>query len=257
VLYGEAASVAEDVIALFSQDLDHLQKFAVNFNNLAVQKFARGRKREAIYLMKQAVAFRENAARLAPTQPPMSLVRNYVNLARMLANSPAAMDGDTARAVAVIEKALAVQPTDQESLSLIAWALLTTENKSVRDPVKALELAKKAMDKEPQPSNVVNTLGVALYRTGNWNEAIKVLERSIERNKVDNKCQNAWNWYFLAMAHWQLGEREKAQVYYKQAVDWMEKKRPRDVELRRFRAEAAEVMGIKLETMDPQPPPDK
>jgi predicted enzyme related to lactoylglutathione lyase len=51
----------------------------------------------------------------------------------------------------------------------------------------------------------------------------------------------------MAMAHWQLDHKEQAQKYYQQAVQWMEQDQSRmqDDELRRFRAEAEEVMGIK------------
>ena len=41
-----------------------------------------------------------------------------------------------------------------------------------------------------------------------------------------------------------LGEKEEARQSYDQAVEWMEKNRPEDEELLRFRAEAAELLGI-------------
>jgi hypothetical protein len=47
------------------------------------------------------------------------------------------------------------------------------------------------------------------------------------------------------MAHWQFRERETARKWYDQAVRWMEKNQPKNKELRGFRAEAAELMGIK------------
>ena len=46
------------------------------------------------------------------------------------------------------------------------------------------------------------------------------------------------------MAHWQLGEKDEARQWYDQAVEWMEQKQPDNDELRRFRAEAAELLGI-------------
>ena len=55
---------------------------------------------------------------------------------------------------------------------------------------------------------------------------------------------NSWQWFFLAMAHWQLGEKDEARQWYDQAVEWMEQKQPDNDELRRFRAEAAELLGI-------------
>ena len=41
--------------------------------------------------------------------------------------------------------------------------------------------------------------------------------------------------------------REEARKWYRQAVAWTEKHRPRDEELRRFRGEAADLLGVKAE----------
>jgi hypothetical protein len=46
------------------------------------------------------------------------------------------------------------------------------------------------------------------------------------------------------MAHWQLGGKSEARKWYDQGVQWMEKHKPHDDELRRFRAEAAQLLGI-------------
>ena len=47
------------------------------------------------------------------------------------------------------------------------------------------------------------------------------------------------------MAHWQLGEKHKARKWYDRAVAWMDKNQPKDEELRRFRAEAAQLMNFE------------
>ena len=52
-------------------------------------------------------------------------------------------------------------------------------------------------------------------------------------------------WFLLAMAHWQLGDKADAHRWYDKAVARMEKDQPRSEELRRFRAEAAELMKIE------------
>jgi hypothetical protein len=53
------------------------------------------------------------------------------------------------------------------------------------------------------------------------------------------------NAFFLAMAHWQLGHKTEARQWYDRAVQWMEKNKPKDDELRRFRAEAAKLFQAK------------
>ena len=52
-------------------------------------------------------------------------------------------------------------------------------------------------------------------------------------------------WFFLAMARWQLGEKDLARRAYDRAVQWMEKYHPKNEGLHRLRAEAAEVLGIE------------
>jgi hypothetical protein len=45
------------------------------------------------------------------------------------------------------------------------------------------------------------------------------------------------------MAHRRLGEGEKAQSWFHRAAEWMDKHQPHNDELKRFRAEAKEVLA--------------
>lgn len=51
--------------------------------------------------------------------------------------------------------------------------------------------------------------------------------------------------FFLAMSNWQLGNMVEARKCYDQAVGWIEKNKPQDEELLRFRTEAAELLKIE------------
>ena len=93
-----------------------------------------------------------------------------------------------------------------------------------------------------------NTLGVAHYRASEWNAAIEALNKSEEL--WAGKCFS-FNGFFLAMAHWQLDHADDARDWYHRAVDWMEKERPDNEELQRFRAESAELLGVP--TVAPKP----
>ncbi len=46
------------------------------------------------------------------------------------------------------------------------------------------------------------------------------------------------------MACWRIGERDEVRQWYDQAIGWMDKNNPGDLEMRRFRAEAETLMGI-------------
>ena len=55
---------------------------------------------------------------------------------------------------------------------------------------------------------------------------------------------DAFDWFFVAMAKHKLGQKD-ARKWYDKAVAWMAKNRPDDQELKRFRAEAKDVLGIE------------
>jgi dipeptidyl aminopeptidase/acylaminoacyl peptidase len=130
--------------------------------------------------------------------------------------------------------------TEQNDL---AWSLATNADEKERDPHRAVELAREAVKWGPKEGTFWNTLGVTQYRAGDWKAAIEALKRSMElRNGGDS-----FDWFFLAMAHWQLGEKERARQRFDQAVQWMEKNQPQNEELRRFRAEAEQLLGTKGE----------
>ena len=60
------------------------------------------------------------------------------------------------------------------------------------------------------------------------------------------KGGNGFDRVFLAMAHWRLGDRDEARKWYDRAVGWMARKKPKEEEIRRFRAEAAALLGVEL-----------
>jgi serine/threonine protein kinase len=126
----------------------------------------------------------------------------------------------------------------------LAWLLATWPDLKFRDPGRALALASKAVELEPEKGEFWNTLGLAHYRAGQWRQSKDALEKSM---KLFGGKSESFNTFFLAMAHWQLGEQEESRQWYRQAVAWMEKNQRGDHDLRRFRAEAAELLGVREE----------
>jgi uncharacterized protein HemY len=110
----------------------------------------------------------------------------------------------------------------------------------LRDAPGGLEAARKAIGVAPQSSLAWQVLGWAHYRAEDWKASIEALEKSCALDQGGDSFQ----WFFLAMAHWRLGERDKAREFYDQAVQWTDKNKPTDETLRRFRAEAAELLGL-------------
>ena len=82
---------------------------------------------------------------------------------------------------------------------------------------------------------------MAHYRPGDWKAAIEALNKSRQLRQGGD----AFDFFFLAMAQWHLGEKAKARRWFDQAVQWMDKNAPQNEELRRFRAEAGQLLERK------------
>ena len=59
------------------------------------------------------------------------------------------------------------------------------------------------------------------------------------------KGGDPWQWFGLALAHWQLGDKEEALKWYHQSAEWMEKNAPGDEFLLQCRAEAEQTLKIE------------
>ncbi len=121
------------------------------------------------------------------------------------------------------------------------WSLVTRPDVESRDSRTAFEICRAAVERLPQIGSTWRALGVVQYRKGDWKGAIENLTKSMQLRKGGNSKE----WFFLAMAHWQLIDKPQARSWYDKAVPWMEKNEPDNEELIRFRAEAADLLGLK------------
>jgi Tfp pilus assembly protein PilF len=69
------------------------------------------------------------------------------------------------------EKAYSLEPVNPEIMNNFAWLLLTSENLSLRDPFKALTLARAAATLQPK-GHVLDTLATAYWANGLVDEAV-------------------------------------------------------------------------------------
>jgi serine/threonine protein kinase len=121
-----------------------------------------------------------------------------------------------------------------------AWFLAAPTNPKDRDGKRIVELAKNAVELAPESGICWNTLGIAYYRAGDWKDAVASLEKAMELRKDGDGT----DWFFLAMAHAQQQNKDEARKWYDRATAWMDNQ-PDNEELRRFRDEAATLLGVK------------
>jgi tetratricopeptide (TPR) repeat protein len=205
---------------------------------------ALGRPAEAEQTFRQAVALREKVRADYPSAPQYRdwLIISYADLALLLAAT-----GRAPAAEEVCRKLEPLEPESSRACRALAWLLAACPEPRFRDPPRAVALAAKAVARVPSDGASWRVLGVARYRAGDGRGALAALEKSIQlfADRPEPARRGGLDAIFLAMAHWQLGEREEARRWYDRAVGWTEQHRPRDEELRRFRAEAAALLGVQ------------
>ncbi len=142
--------------------------------------------------------------------------------------------GKLDEAIAENRVALRLKPDYPRAKNTLAWYTVKKRDLAAEERAESLERAREAVALSPE-GNYVNTLALAEYRSGHWDESIAAAERSIALyqgletfdwfaasplsiaglNRLD-----ASNWFFLAMAHWRRGETDRARKYFRKAAAW-------------------------------------
>jgi serine/threonine protein kinase/tetratricopeptide (TPR) repeat protein len=120
-----------------------------------------------------------------------------------------------------------------------AWQLATAAVPELRDAVKALAHARKAVELGPMHEYHWDTLGVALYRNEEWKEAVGALEWSMTLGDT----AIIERFFFLAMAHWQLGDKKQARTWYDRGAQAI-RNATLNATQRLAQVEAATLLGI-------------
>jgi tetratricopeptide (TPR) repeat protein len=95
--------------------------------------------------------------------------------------------GREKEALAAYEQALQAAPMQAETANNLAWLLLTAQDRSLRDPARALQLAEAAVSREAK-GHILDTLAVALWAQGRIEEAVRA-ERRAARLDPENRRQ--------------------------------------------------------------------
>jgi tetratricopeptide (TPR) repeat protein len=103
----------------------------------------------------------------------------------------------------------------------------------------ALRQAEEACRLAPDDGNILNTLGVAQYRVGQYQQAVETLTHSDRLNAVRRQGSIPSDLAFLAMGHYRLGQTQKALDYLSRLRETMKKSQwAKDEEEQAFLREA-------------------
>jgi tetratricopeptide (TPR) repeat protein len=203
---------------------------------------AQGQFEEARELQEEALRLR---TRVLNPEHPETLISMHL-LARVLAHQGRLEDATRLYEQTMVLGRRVLGPghsTTVGSATALAWLLATADDPKFRDPARALKLAEEAVQQDRNDWENWAALGVAKYRGGQWAEAAAALEKAEALAPENVTAANA---FFLAMARWQLGEKETARHWYGTATERIAKMKWHPPDLPRFRAEAAKLLDIPL-----------
>jgi tetratricopeptide (TPR) repeat protein len=107
------------------------------------------------------------------------------------------------------EKLLAINPENVPALNNLAY--LYTER--LNDLDKAYDLARKAHDLQPQDAAAGDTLGWTLYKRGDYQQALPILQESAEKAPDTAEIQ-----FHLGMTAYMMGQTDLARVALRKAA---------------------------------------
>src|SRR5438132_3846312 len=100
--------------------------------------------------------------------------------------------GSVKEAIAQYETAIALAPEDPHSRINIAWVLATAPDPSIRDGIKAVEFAQRAMElSRGRDPNFLRTLAAAYAESGRFSEAITTAKQAIVVATMQGKSRFA------------------------------------------------------------------
>jgi serine/threonine protein kinase/tetratricopeptide (TPR) repeat protein len=243
--HADALTLHEETLSLCKAKLgpDHTETLR-SMHNLGNGYELLGRDADALKLRQETLALCK--AKFGPDH--LRTLGSMGNLANSYANL-----GRSAEAIKLCQETLermqAKLGSDHVS-TLIAMSnlglwLAGAPDVKLRDPARALALVKRTIDLAPKKSKIPwlsEQYGIVRYRNGDWKGAVATLNEAIARGTPDDPASAA-SAYFLAMAHWHLGEKDQARQWYAKAVRWR-KPNKEMTELKRYHAEAAKLLGV-------------
>ena len=108
-----------------------------------------------------------------------------------------------------LKAALAQNPDEPELLNYLGYSWID-RNENLTE---ALEMVKRAVSQNPRSGAMVDSLGWAYYRLGDFPKAVQTLEQAVELEPGDPELNN-----HLGDAYWRVGRRDEAGFQWKRVL---------------------------------------
>ncbi|MEL7500763.1 MAG: serine hydrolase domain-containing protein [Planctomycetota bacterium] len=186
-----------------------------------------------------------DAGRLKILQWQLDQGEESIELYQNLIRSLQVVNADRERQTKIAEKLIQITKTRTDIVTLndVAWYFAThpTNDGFYLETSGVVELARKTCDLDPEEGNWKNTLGIALFRDGQWKQSIKVLKQSNEQG-----MDHPYNWLYISMSEQKLGNLDAAKSWFEKSMEWKKrnaKAMMADADLRKCFAEAEQELA--------------
>jgi eukaryotic-like serine/threonine-protein kinase len=217
--YRRAFEIAEELAAVDSYGVYPRHRLGSALIALGDFLASNGRGTEAAVLLNRGVETLDKLAADCPAVPEYKQLLGQALCAlaeeRLAANCHDKAEHLLERAASLFREIAPLAETDPELADSVARFFTSCPILRFRNPTQALELASRAARRFPQSGTLRSTLGLARFRAGDWKGAILDLN---EARTLDNTDGDAVDWFVLAMAHHQAGEKADARASYEHAT---------------------------------------
>jgi tetratricopeptide (TPR) repeat protein len=198
---------------------------------------ARGKYHEALELRKRLA---EDFPRTPHHRRELAAIRTALGHLATAGGKPEDARQEYTLAITEYERLVKDHPESPGFARDLAWLLAMCPSQELRDPGRAVTLARQATALASQGGDCWRALGAALCRSENWAEAVEALNKAVKLQAADGRVR-----LLLALAHAKLGDRDKAYDYYDKVQEWPAKAGP----------EAPERSSLRIEVEAALKPP--
>jgi serine/threonine protein kinase len=233
--FEKAATIFDELFRAFPSVQEFQAELACCCYHQARMEEKKADREKACQLLQRAIELQGSVAHKNPSKPeyPFFLSREYWLLAKLLAKQ-----GKPDQANSLLEQAKKECQDLPAVLNDLAWFMVLEPTPPIGDLDIALQMAKQAVDKAPQNGDFWNTLGLVHYRRAEWQPAIAALDKA---RTFHSHCES-YDLFFLAMSHWQGGQKDQARQYHQKALAALSKTGAINEELQRFQQEAVQLL---------------